>query len=187
MLTEMQPITRVTAAPDCQAQSMAEEHKARVRRGFEEIWSNGNWALALETYHADIVLHTPTHPAPIVGREGVRALWNELRTAYPDLHMRVDDAFAEGDTVGVRITMTGTNLGPQMGMPPTGKRVTIVEFGIFRFQGDQVTELRLMMDTMSLGRQLGLVPDGPPPKVLLLTMGALARLGKLLPKRGVPH
>src|SRR5262245_9305813 len=47
-----------------------------------------------------------------------------MRAAFPDLTHKVDHQIAEGDTVATRVTMTGTHLGPFMGVAPTGRQMT---------------------------------------------------------------
>lgn len=160
-----------------------EEHKAVILRAYEEIWNRRDWSVAKEILADDLVVHTPTHPEPLRGPDGFKELWSELHTAYPDFHISVDDILGEGDKVATRFTMTGTNTGPHMGMPPTGRLVTIKEFAVYHFRGGRINEAWFMMDTTSVGRQLGMIPDGPPPMLLLKVMGAMGKLADLLPKR----
>lgn len=153
----------------------AEENKRRVRTGFEEIWNKGNWDLAIERYHRDIVVHTPTEPEPVRGLEEFKRVWGELHVAYPDINMAVRDIFADGDKVAVRFTVTGTNTGSLAGLKPTGKRVAFDEAAFFRFEDGLVKEAWFAFDSMEMGRQLGIAPDGPPPLIVVKAMGLMAR------------
>jgi predicted ester cyclase len=45
-----------------------------------------------------------------------------VTAGFPDNRHEVEEVVAEGDTVVLRCTLTGTNEGEFMGMPPTGKR-----------------------------------------------------------------
>lgn len=153
----------------------AEANKSLIRTAFEEIWNRGNWDLAPERYHRDIVVHTPTEPEPIRGLDGFRRHWGELRATFPDLTMAVQEIFADGDKVAVRFTVTGTNTGPLDGMKPTGKRVRFDEAAFFRFEEGLVKEAWFAFDSMEMGRQLGIAPDGPPPLIFVKAMGLLSR------------
>jgi predicted ester cyclase len=81
--------------------------------------------------------------------------------AFPDLTMRVEDIFGDGDKVVVRFTLNGTNTGPLFGMPPTGREVTMTGIGIYRFgPHGKIIEEWYENDAIGQMRQLGLLPDG---------------------------
>jgi steroid delta-isomerase-like uncharacterized protein len=149
-----------------------EANKATVARTIEAVWNQGDWSAGADTYHDDIVAHAPTEPEPLVGREdGWKRLWDQLHSAYPDdFRMEIEDMFAEGDKVSVRFRVTGTNTGDYFGMKATGKAIDVTELAVFQFRDGKVAEVWLGMDTMEVGRQLGLVPPGPPPAALIAFM-----------------
>ena len=79
-------------------------------------------------------------------------------TAFPDLHFTVEDLIAEGDKVVARLTVRGTQQGAFMGIPPTGKHVTVTGIDINRLAGGKSVEHWLNMDTLGLLQQLGVIP-----------------------------
>jgi hypothetical protein len=81
-----------------------------------------------------------------------------LRRAFPDLHVAVEDLIAEGDKVVGRNVVTGTNQGPYMGRPPTGRSVRYDEIFVFRFAAGRIAETWGVVDVLSQMRQLGVVP-----------------------------
>jgi predicted ester cyclase len=81
-----------------------------------------------------------------------------LLRAFPDLHVTVEELLAEGDKVVIRNTVTGTQLGEYMGLPPTGKSVTYKEMFILRFANDRIVETWGVVDVLSQMRQLGIKP-----------------------------
>jgi steroid delta-isomerase-like uncharacterized protein len=84
--------------------------------------------------------------------------------AFPDLHHRVEQQVAEGDTVVNRLLVQGTHRGDFQGIPPTGRAVEIAATTIQRFENGQVVEQHLLIDTLGLLQQLGVVPaPGAPP------------------------
>ena len=81
-----------------------------------------------------------------------------LLTASPDLHITVEDQVAEGDKVVTRYTTRGTHQGPFMGIPPTGKHVTVTGIVITRFANCKEVEEWANADWLGLLQQLGVVP-----------------------------
>jgi len=80
-----------------------------------------------------------------------------LYTAFPDLHHRVEQQVAEGDTVVTVINVRGTHTGDFMGMvPPTGKQVEFEDIMITRFLKGKVVELWAQLDLLMLFQQLGI-------------------------------
>src|SRR4051794_15342045 len=101
-----------------------EANKALARRSFEELWNQGNLAAASELYDAHHISHGLGVAVP-PGIEGLKQFITLYRTAYPDTHFTIEDQLAEGDKVVTRWTAIGTHQGELMGIPPTGKRVTV--------------------------------------------------------------
>jgi predicted ester cyclase len=80
------------------------------------------------------------------------------RGAFPDLEMTVDGILAEADMVALRWTATGTHRGDLMGIPPTGKRVSVTGQVMSRFVGGKVVEDREVFDALGMMQQLGAIP-----------------------------
>jgi predicted ester cyclase len=52
----------------------------------------------------------------------------------------------------------GTHLGDLMGIPPTGRQVTITATGIFGCKDGKLVENRVVFDAFGLLQQLGVIP-----------------------------
>jgi predicted ester cyclase len=61
----------------------------------------------------------------------------------------------KGIKVVYRFTASGTHQGEFMGIPPTEKRVTIMEIRIYRIIGGKIVECWGLFDQMGLMQQLG--------------------------------
>jgi predicted ester cyclase len=85
-------------------------------------------------------------------------LFEQWFAAVPDLAATIDDMIASGDKVFVRSTISGTQTGEFLGMPPTGKSFSIGSMDIVRIQDDQAIEHWGIQDTMAMMTQLGLMP-----------------------------
>lgn len=137
---------------------MSEENKAMAHRLYDELASQGNLSLADEIVAEDFVDHNPPGPDIPPGREGLKQVFATFRSAFPDMRMRVEDQIAEGDKVVSRATVSGTNKGDFMGVPATGKSVSIGIVDILRFEGGQIAERWGEADFMGMMQQLGVVP-----------------------------
>jgi steroid delta-isomerase-like uncharacterized protein len=134
-----------------------EDNKAIVRRVYEEIINKGNLNVADEMFTSDYVYRSPGSPE-FRGPDGFKQLVTMYRSAFPDLHLNLDELVAEGDTVVSRWTGGGTHRGELMGIPPTGKQVTVMGVVISRFSGGKAVEDWELLDTFGMLQQLGAIP-----------------------------
>ena len=134
-----------------------EENKALIRRFIEEVFNKKNLAAIDEFITPNHVDHTlppflPTTP------EGTKRAIGMYLTAFPDLHLRVEDMIAEGDKVVIRFTSRGTQKKAFGGIPPTGKQVTVSSIVIARIADGKIVEQWGLDDQMGMLQQLGLIP-----------------------------
>ena len=134
-----------------------EENKALERRWVEED-KKRNLAGLLELCAPDYVLHGPG-AFPDLDLAGLKQLQTAFWTAFPDMHIVVEDMIAEGDKVVVRVTMRGTHQGEFMGIPPTGKQVSVTVIGIDRFKDGKFVESWFNEDDLGFMQQLGAIPQ----------------------------
>lgn len=125
-------------------------------RWYEEVFNAGNIELIDELFAPNFVDHDPSNPLP--GLEGVRQLVSMYRSAFPDLHITVEDEITEGDKIVTRFTGRGTHKGSLMGIPPTGKRVTLTAIDILRFENGRIVEHWGNQDILGMMQQIGVIP-----------------------------
>jgi steroid delta-isomerase-like uncharacterized protein len=82
-----------------------------------------------------------------------------FRAAMPDWHSDLHQLVAEDDIVVERFTATGTQEGPLMGVPGTGKTITLAGVNIFRIQDGRIVERWGRLDELGLLRELGIAPE----------------------------
>jgi steroid delta-isomerase-like uncharacterized protein len=138
-----------------------ERNKAIARRWSEELWSQGNLAVASEIISPDYVRHDPGDPFPAQGPEDVKRIVTMLRSMLPDLTITVEQMVAEGDYVVSRYTSTATDTRGYMGMPPTGKTIRTSAMQMFRFADGKIVESWAVRDDLGTLRQLGHFPRPP--------------------------
>ena len=78
--------------------------------------------------------------------------------AFPDSQVTIDDMIAEGDQVVTKKTFSGTHTGDFVGIPATGKRVTLQFVDIMRLRDGKIVEHWNCLDQLSLMQQLGVIP-----------------------------
>ena len=128
--------------------------KETIRLLIEEVFNKGNLSVLNELIHKDYHYQSPTES--MNGVDDLRAFVQAFRSAFPDLHIYVDDQIAEGDKVSTRITMTGTHQGDFLGLPETGKRVHIQGIVLSRLRDGLILEEWELLDQLSLLQQLGI-------------------------------
>lgn len=98
-------------------------------------------------------------PGLAATKEGMLEYFNALLAAFPDLRMDIEDLVAEGDKTVARVTASATHQGEFMGIPATGRHVSLQLVDIMRFDGDgRVSEHWGVADMLSLMQQLGAIP-----------------------------
>jgi predicted SnoaL-like aldol condensation-catalyzing enzyme len=137
---------------------LAEENKALVRRFVDEVQSGGNIDLIDEICSPAFVNHSAPPELP-ADREGIKIVTNMFRGAFPDSYFTVEDMIAEGDKVATRKTFHGTHEGEFMGIPPTGRGVSMGLIDIVRISEGQVVEHWSVGDNLGMMQQLGVIPQ----------------------------
>jgi predicted ester cyclase len=135
-------------------------------RWLSEVWGRGDYAVDEELLHEDFVDHNAV-PGQPAGRAGDVWAARQIRTAFPDCRFTRDVAFESGDLVTGRWTMSGTQTGTIefLGVPPTGRPVTMTGQEIFRVVDGRFVEVWHAEDVGTLMRALDLEP---PPVMLRL-------------------
>jgi len=134
-----------------------EENRACVRRLYEEVFNRKNLA-AIDEYFAPYVIDHSLPPGVPGGIEGVRQTIAMFLGAFPDLNLTLEDIIAERDKVVAHWTLRGTHQGASLGMPPTGKQVTLPGISILRFDSGKAVETWVVFDQLGMLQQLGLAP-----------------------------
>jgi len=114
----------------------------------------------LDEYLApDVLLNIAGFPPNMNGREKYVQGMFMFINAFPDLQItELFPMVAQGDTVSTRVSWTGTHTGELMGIPATGKRVSVTDMHVERIANGKIIERFAVPDTMNLMQQLGVVP-----------------------------
>jgi steroid delta-isomerase-like uncharacterized protein len=135
---------------------MSAEHKALVRRWFQEVWCEGSTSTIDELLSDAVVIHG-LGPQDLHGPAGFKNFFSAYRNAFPDVSIKVDDLVAEGDRVVARWSGSGTHLGDGLGLPATGKKVQFRGVTIVRVEQGKLAEGWNEFDQLGVFQQLGVV------------------------------
>ena len=92
------------------------------------------------------------------GLEEVREYFRESRTAFPDQRNEIHTLRHADDAVVVEFDLLGTHLGKFAGFDPTGRTFRCRMAAIFEFDGDRIVCERIYFDSVTILRQLELLP-----------------------------
>ncbi len=121
------------------------ETKAFLRRYLDALSGKDKPAATIDTYIADSDEELKQH---IVFFEA----------AFPRYKLIADDMIAEGDKVAVHARFEGTHQGELMGIPPTGKEVSVPFIITYRIAEGKIVQHWMSFDRMALMEQLGVAP-----------------------------
>ena len=132
-----------------------ENNKATAQRWYEEVFNAGNLSVINELLSPNF--RDYDDPVDLAsGVEGARQFVGMCHSAFPDLHITIEDWVVEGDKVVARFTARGTNNGSFMGMPPTGKQATIAGIDILGFENGKIVAHWGILDELGMLQQVGL-------------------------------
>ena len=92
------------------------------------------------------------------GRAGLADVLAMMFAGFPDLRWTVRQTLVEDDHILSISTWTGTHEGAFLGIPPTGRRVSVEAWTIDHYREGQMIDSRIIMDIAGLLIQLGVVP-----------------------------
>lgn len=128
-----------------------------VRRFVDEVITQGNLDSAVQFVWEDVVELVPL-PGQDPGLEGLKDVLRAMRAGFPDLVFSIVEQISEGDKVASRFEWTGTHKGEFLGVPATGRSVHVWGMVIDRLEHGRIKETRILMDSLGLMIQLGVIP-----------------------------
>ncbi|TMJ31553.1 MAG: ester cyclase [Alphaproteobacteria bacterium] len=133
------------------------EANKRLYRDFLETVINQRQPDAADRFVADgLIEHNPNIRA--AGRKQFLA---NVLAGFSDYRGEIQEILAEGDKIVVRTLWTGTQDGPFLGLPPSGRKLQFTTADFFRIENGKLAEHWDVVDSLPRAVALGLVP---PPK-----------------------
>src|SRR3974390_3488958 len=100
------------------------DNKSVLMTFIEDVINQGRLERADDIVIENFVELDPL-PGQAQGREGLKEVIRQMRSAFPDIRWIVDEMVAEGDKVFSRFTWSGHHEGAFLGVPATGRRITV--------------------------------------------------------------
>jgi steroid delta-isomerase-like uncharacterized protein len=113
------------------------ENEAALKRAVE-AWNSGDVSSYLDLYAEGIKLHAGTYDFP--NKQAVEGMYRGMFAATSDLRLDIHETFGHEDNLVARYTVTGTHTGELMGIPPTGRELSITGITVMHFQNGAVVE-----------------------------------------------
>ncbi|MEO8162913.1 MAG: ester cyclase [Ilumatobacteraceae bacterium] len=131
-----------------------------VRRFYEEVLNKRDLAVADEIFAADFIHHGLPPDSP-KGVEGFKRHLAFVHGVFPDGQVTIDDMVVGDGKVVIRLTARGTQNGPFLGFPATGKQATWTGIDIMYMSQGKISECWSERDVFGMLLQLGLIsPPG---------------------------
>jgi len=137
-----------------------ESNVALMRRWFDEVWNQGRAATVHELSDERAVgmglaeLGTETQ-----GPAGFLEFLERIRGAFPDIRVKVEDAFGAGDRVAVRWSATMTHRGDHLGVPASHNPVTITGTTSVRVESGKIVHAWNNWDQLAMMEQIEARPQ----------------------------
>ena len=135
------------------------EGEAIIRRLVNELWGQRNPKVLDELIAPDFVMHDPSVPDIPKGPEGARLYYHMFVDGFPDIQVTNDKVIASGEYITALWTARGTHDGEALGIPPTGRQITITGLALYRVVNGQIVEEWVHADIVGLLKQLGAIPN----------------------------
>jgi predicted ester cyclase len=132
-----------------------------LHRWFDEVWNKKNKAAIREMLTDDTVHYGLMGPGggAAKGFEAFEQFHAMMLDAFPDVHIRVEDAFECDGKLAGRYTATATNSGPLQGQSPTNKKTVFTGGGISTIKDGKFLEIHNWVDFPKMQYDLA---DGTP-------------------------
>jgi predicted ester cyclase len=134
---------------------MSEKNKAVVRRFYDDVFSVGKMNIAAIEQHlaADFVGHDL--PPGLYGREGFKKFVGMFAASFSQTTPIIaHEVISNGDKIVVRWSSLARHSGEFMGIPATGRRVTLKGVDIFRLVEGKIADLWQEIDILGILQQV---------------------------------
>jgi steroid delta-isomerase-like uncharacterized protein len=116
------------------------EYPTLLHRWFDEVWNQKRESTIDEMMTDDVIIHG-LGEEPIVGREKFKEFYRAFASAFPDVHVEVQDVITDGDKTSCRCTVRGTHTGDGLGFAATNKPVNFTGGGMCTVKDGRFTEV----------------------------------------------
>jgi steroid delta-isomerase-like uncharacterized protein len=139
--------------------AMTGQDNLHVAREIFAAWNAHDVEGLIKRLDTKTTWESDAFPAPFSGHGGARQFFKVYVTAFPDLHLDVEQILAAGDShVVIRWRLRGTHLGSLGDIPATGRKASNHGCTVMEMKGNKVAHAWVYFDTAHLLRQIGVLP-----------------------------
>jgi steroid delta-isomerase-like uncharacterized protein len=135
---------------------MSKEQNIHTQKSFGEAVNTNDLQRFKDLLSPHVVDHNPA-PTQRPGPQGFIDFFAEFIAAFPDLAIDVEHMVADDHNVAIAYTITGTQRGDFMGVPPTGRRIRASGLQIARFEDGRIVERWGSSDQLGILQQIGAI------------------------------
>jgi steroid delta-isomerase-like uncharacterized protein len=110
-----------------------------VEKFLQDVLDGHHGDHAARYFTQDAQFHAGT-VGDFTGRATVAGVLASIVAALPDLHANVQDIFGSGNEVVVRLVAAGTQEGPLLGIPATGRHVQWDAIDLYRLKDGKISQ-----------------------------------------------
>jgi predicted ester cyclase len=138
-----------------------EEYNIKSVTAYQEAFNRGDLTTALSYWGEPVENHGRQ-----VSQAGIRMVWEDIRTRFPDAQLKTEEIVASANQVIVRNEYSGTHLGIGrlpidggllVGVPPTGKKFAVEHIHWYKLKNRLIVGHRATRDDVGMMVQLGLI------------------------------
>lgn len=138
---------------------MSAELSLKVEKIYKEVYNKGNLDALDDLIDVNYLRHQPPMKN-VQGLAAYKAFISEVRGAYTNLNMVLDEIITAGNKTVVRLTLTGKNTGkiPTLRTPPTGREIAMPACVVSTWENGKIVEEWVYNDYLGLTYQFGVMP-----------------------------
>jgi steroid delta-isomerase-like uncharacterized protein len=126
----------------------------------QESWKRHDVEALTLDHSEDCVVESPL-AGQVKGRAAIESVYRGLVSSFPDLALDRTDVVIDDNRVVQISTMTGTNKGGFMGLPPTGRKISFPLVVIFTLKDGLIVDERRIYDFTGMLVQAGVLKAKP--------------------------
>jgi steroid delta-isomerase-like uncharacterized protein len=127
----------------------------------QDAWNRLDAAALTADHTADGRVDSPLAGGIATGHAAIETLYRTYFQAFSDLRLVHDDLLVDGDRVVLVGRVSGTDTGGFMGMPPTGRAVSVPVVFVYELRDGRIAHERRIYDFTGVLVQVGLLKAKP--------------------------
>ena len=138
--------------------SITSESKKLILGRFVEFINTASEQLATELIRPNAIFYVSGRPEPLHSLAIYLMIISMMRGGFSDIQWVLEEMVADGNKVAARFKIRGTHQGIFVGVPPTGKAITVQSMAYYRLADGQFVEEHGQPDMPGLLQQIGAMP-----------------------------